>query len=189
MQVCRKQGLTDTGLSKREGEILLAKFPDEETIRTNKPVADYLTGDKICTPENVEVQMRTIYNECFSPKNCKDPPDFQGEIGQKRDPCFQAWLKRKYQEYLPVTRCSESDSLSATPASASQPVWRHQFQTLIDNKTKDFVGRKYVFHAIAEFLENQPNGYLIIEGDPGIGKSAILAEYVRRTGCVAHFNS
>jgi hypothetical protein len=34
----------------------------------------------------------------------------------------------------------------------------------------------------------QPNGYFIIEADPGVGKSAILAEYVRRTGCVAYFN-
>jgi len=30
-------------------------------------------------------------------------------------------------------------------------------------------------------------GYFTIEGDPGAGKSAILAEYVRRTGCIAHF--
>lgn len=188
MQVCRKQGLTETGLSKREEEILLAKFPNEETLRTNKEVADYLTDDnKICNTENVEVQMRTIYNERFCAENCKDPPDFQGEIGQKRDPLFQAWLKRKYREGV-TTQGTEDSAIGATPAIASQPVWRHQFQTLIDNKTKDFVGRKYVFHGIAEFLENQPNGYLIIEGDPGMGKSAILAEYVRRTGCVAHFN-
>jgi len=187
-QVCHKQGLTETGLSKREEEILLAKFPDEETIRTNKQVADYLTGNKICTPENIEVQMRTIYNERFSPENCKDPPDFQDEIGQKRDPFFQAWLKLKYQEYSLVTRRSASDSLSATPAIASEPGWRSRFQALIEDKTKDFVGRNYVFDAIADFLTNQPNGYFIIEGDPGMGKSAILAEYVRQTGCVAHFN-
>jgi hypothetical protein len=188
MQVCRKQGLTDTGLSKREGEILLAKFPDEETIRTNKQVADYLTGDKICTPENVEVQMRTIYNECFSPENCKDPPDFQGEIGQKRDPFFQAWLKRKYQEYSPVTRRSESDSLSATPAIAAALDWRRRFQELIDIKTESFVGRKYVFDKIEDFLTNRDRGYFTIEGDPGMGKSSILAEYVRGGECVAHFN-
>jgi hypothetical protein len=32
------------------------------------------------------------------------------------------------------------------------------------------------------------SGYSIIEGDPGVGKSAILATFVRRSGCVAHFN-
>jgi len=45
-----------------------------------------------------------------------------------------------------------------------------------------------VFQAIEEFLTSQPSGYFIIEGEPGIGKSAILAKYVQQTGCVAHFN-
>ena len=62
-----------------------------------------------------------------------------------------------------------------------------QFQSLIADKTDGFVGRQFVFDAIAQFLQ-QPNGYFIIEADPGVGKSAILAEYVQRTGCVAHFN-
>lgn len=58
----------------------------------------------------------------------------------------------------------------------------------IADKTRDFVGREYVFAAIDNFLTSQPKGYFTIEGDPGVGKSAILAEYVRRTGCPAHFN-
>lgn len=64
----------------------------------------------------------------------------------------------------------------------------NEFQALIADKTEQFVGREYVFEAIADFLTNQPNGYFSIEADPGVGKSAILAEYVRRTGCVAYFN-
>ncbi|MBE7557268.1 MAG: ATP-binding protein [Anaerolineales bacterium] len=43
------------------------------------------------------------------------------------------------------------------------------------------MGREYVFTAIDEFLVSQPNGYFVIEGDLGVGKSAILAEFVRRT--------
>lgn len=69
-----------------------------------------------------------------------------------------------------------------------QPVTSNRFQALIEDKTKDFVGREYVFTAIDKFLVSQPNGYFVIEGDPGVGKSAILAEYVRRTDCLAHFN-
>ncbi|HBL11514.1 MAG TPA: hypothetical protein DD379_08930, partial [Cyanobacteria bacterium UBA11162] len=71
---------------------------------------------------------------------------------------------------------------------SSPPPVPLQFQSLIDDKTEGFVGRDFVFKAIEEFLQEQPNGYFIIEADPGVGKSAILAEYVRRTGCVAHFN-
>ena len=62
------------------------------------------------------------------------------------------------------------------------------FQSLITDKTEGFVGRDYVFEAIEEFLQYQSCGYFIIEADPGVGKSAIIAEYVKRTGCVAHFN-
>ena len=59
---------------------------------------------------------------------------------------------------------------------------------LIAEKTESFVGRDYVFKAIEDFIASTPRGYLTVEGDPGAGKTTILAEYVRRTGCVAHFN-
>ena len=63
-----------------------------------------------------------------------------------------------------------------------------QFQSLIEDKTTDFVGRDYVFQAIDKFIDNNPKGYFTITGDPGQGKSAILAKYVQNTGCIAHFN-
>lgn len=65
---------------------------------------------------------------------------------------------------------------------------RYRPTTLLADKTQNFVGRDYVFHAIDAFLTSQRHGYFIIQGDPGLGKSAILAEYVRRTGCIVHFN-
>jgi serine/threonine-protein kinase len=64
----------------------------------------------------------------------------------------------------------------------------NQFKSLIEDKTKWFVGRTYVFDAIQAFVTNNPKGYFTIIGDPGQGKSAILAKYVQNTGCVAHFN-
>lgn len=71
---------------------------------------------------------------------------------------------------------------------STHPAVPLQFQSLIAEKTEGFVGREFVFRAIQDFLQQQPNGYFIIEADPGVGKSAILAEYVRKTGCVAYFN-
>ena len=59
---------------------------------------------------------------------------------------------------------------------------------LIEDKTREFVGRDYVFDSIAGFIDNNPSGYFVLEGDPGTGKSSVLAEYVKRHGCVAHFN-
>ena len=45
-----------------------------------------------------------------------------------------------------------------------------QFQSLIADKTKEFVGREYVFDAIEAFIANNPKGYFTIIGDPGQGK-------------------
>ncbi len=80
---------------------------------------------------------------------------------------------------------------SSPPNTANEPKSQEfplPFQSLIADKTEGFVGRDFVFEAIEAFLQNQSNGYFIIEADPGVGKSAILAEYVKRTRCVAHFN-
>jgi hypothetical protein len=63
-----------------------------------------------------------------------------------------------------------------------------QFQSLIQDKTEGFVGREYVFNAIQTFIQENKKGYLTITGDPGQGKSAILAKYVQDTECIAHFN-
>ena len=37
-------------------------------------------------------------------------------------------------------------------------------------------------------MRENRSGYFRLTADPGEGKTAIMAEYVRRTGCVAHFN-
>ena len=53
-----------------------------------------------------------------------------------------------------------------------------EFERLIHEKTQLFCGRKFVFDAIQEFINNNPNGYFTIIGDAGMGKSAIAAKYV-----------
>ncbi len=67
----------------------------------------------------------------------------------------------------------------------------YECETIIQGRTQDFTGREFVFAAIADFLQNNRKGYFLLEADPGVGKSSILAQLVlllnRR--CVAHFNS
>jgi transcriptional regulator with XRE-family HTH domain len=53
-----------------------------------------------------------------------------------------------------------------------------EFERLIHEKTQLFCGRKFVFDAIEDFLQNNVNGYFTIIGDAGMGKSAISAKYV-----------
>lgn len=61
-------------------------------------------------------------------------------------------------------------------------------ETLIQKTTERFVGRHFVFDAIDRFLIDHPCGYFVIEGDPGIGKTAILAQLVTLHHYPHHFN-
>ncbi len=79
--------------------------------------------------------------------------------------------------------------LNARAALGGIDARRYLPASLIEDKTAGFVGRDFVFKAIETFLESHPNGYMVIEGDPGMGKTSLIAEYVRRTGCLVHFNS
>lgn len=64
-----------------------------------------------------------------------------------------------------------------------------EFQTVIDDKTKLFCGRKFVFNAINQFIKNYKSGYFTILGDAGMGKSAIAAKYiVDNPGIICFFN-
>ncbi len=69
-----------------------------------------------------------------------------------------------------------------------RPFTSNQFETLIEEKTRNFVGRDYIFSSIDKFVAENKNGYFLIEADPGEGKSAFLAEFVRRSNCISFFN-
>lgn len=62
------------------------------------------------------------------------------------------------------------------------------FSRLVEEKTRDFVGRRFVFDAAAQFMAENPRGYFLVRGEPGIGKTAIAAQIVRSEGYVHHFN-
>jgi hypothetical protein len=70
-------------------------------------------------------------------------------------------------------------------------IYTAKFKALIDERTKNFVGREFIFKAIDDFLNDIkfPSGYIIISGEPGIGKTALLAQLVKQRGYVHHFNT
>ena len=67
----------------------------------------------------------------------------------------------------------------------------YECETIINEKVQDFTGRKFVFEAISRFLQDNPKGYFVLEADPGVGKSSIMAMCVLllKRRCVVHFNS
>jgi hypothetical protein len=64
-----------------------------------------------------------------------------------------------------------------------------QFRALVDNRLGTFVGREFVFEKIDRILGGAQgdSGYIVIRGEPGIGKTAVAAALVIR-GYVHHFN-
>ena len=81
-------------------------------------------------------------------------------------------------------------SFVAAPAPISKYIRVREFESLIKERTTGFVGRDFIFTAIDGVLSDPafPSGYIVIRGEPGIGKSALIAEWVNRRGCVHHFN-
>ena len=67
----------------------------------------------------------------------------------------------------------------------------YECETIIQDRTQDFIGRRFVFAAIADFLQNNRKGYFVLEAEPGVGKTSIMAKLVLllKRRCVVHFNS
>ena len=64
----------------------------------------------------------------------------------------------------------------------------YTFTTLIEEKTQNFIGRQFVFNSLDKFLSEKDRGYFIVRGEPGIGKTALLAQLVKTRGYIHHFN-
>ncbi|MFM6004665.1 MAG: ATP-binding protein, partial [Sphaerospermopsis kisseleviana] len=68
------------------------------------------------------------------------------------------------------------------------PRYPPEFQQIITAKNHNFVGREFVFSAINNFLHQYDRGYFTIIGEPGIGKSAIIAHYVNENPGIVYYN-
>jgi hypothetical protein len=63
-----------------------------------------------------------------------------------------------------------------------------EFKSLIESRTKRFVGREYVTQTFHEFRQNNDRGYFTVLGEPGTGKSAIAANYVVNNQAICYFH-
>jgi hypothetical protein len=75
-------------------------------------------------------------------------------------------------------------------APLSSQIRTQEFTALIEERTRNFVGREYVFSAVDEALTDPefPSGYVVIQGEPGIGKTAVIGQFVKERALVHHFN-
>ncbi len=58
---------------------------------------------------------------------------------------------------------------------------------IISDRSRGFVGRGFVFRAIDSFVNDNSSGYFLLTGEPGIGKTSMVAEMVRRHKNCHHF--
>ena len=85
-------------------------------------------------------------------------------------------------------------SIFRLPADASEslrPALKTlHFERLVNERTAHFVGRDFIIEAVDQLLDapDFPSGYILIHGEPGIGKTALLSQLVKTRGYVHHFN-
>ena len=177
----------DFDLSPEQTQVFIIRFDEKNKQKAEKEMEKlFLENLGLDKPAYVK-RRQGIYGKFTwgkqKPKGCRELINAGSHKAEK----LRKWLESKYNEQQVIEE-SDSHSSTATVVGEIARDWRGKFRSLIDIKTEGFVGRKYVFDKIEDFLSNKPNGYFTIEGDPGLGKSTILAEYVRRHECVAHFN-
>ncbi|MEG4346645.1 ATP-binding protein [Microcoleus sp. A003_D6] len=177
----------DFDLSPEQTEVFLIRFDEENKQKAEKEMEKLFLENQGLDKPAYEKRRKGIYGKFTWGKQKPNGSRELINAGPHKAKKLRKWLESKYDEQQ-VIQESDSHSSTATVVDATAIDWRRQFRSLIDIKTEGFVGRQYVFDKIENFLTNKPNGYFTIEGDPGMGKSTILAEYVRRHECVAHFN-
>jgi hypothetical protein len=166
--------VTVYGLSPTETAILLAKFPDENTAKTNKEVADGAfaeeNNDIPINPETVQKQMWTIYNERFCPKEKREGfLGYNDRSSPAKDTAFLAWLKPKYLNWRSSQRSAFSTG-DRTPAISCNPFIP---QTGKVDDPQLFFGREGEIKRVFEVLNS--NVSVVLIGEEGIGKSSLLS--------------
>ncbi|MEG4503539.1 ATP-binding protein [Microcoleus sp. F6_B4] len=170
----RLEIVTVYGLTPTETAIFLAKFPDENTFKSNREVADggitEENSDILIDPENVRRQMWTIYNERFCPTENRE--GFLGcndRSSQRKDAAFLDWLKPQYLKWRSSQRSAFSTG-DRTPAISSNPFIP---QTGKVDDPQLFFGREGEMRRVFEVLNS--NDSVVLIGEEGIGKSSLLS--------------
>jgi len=72
---------------------------------------------------------------------------------------------REFQEYLPLQKWKNTGN--------------NEFYQRIEELTETFKGRTHERQQLLNFVSNNNKGYLSIQGNPGIGKSALIAQFFK----------
>src|SRR6185295_12669186 len=78
----------------------------------------------------------------------------------------------------------------AAPPPLRDRIRIQEFRNLITERVRSFVGREFVRRAVNDLLSSPtfPSGYVLIRGEPGIGKTALMCALANEGGYLHHFN-
>jgi S1-C subfamily serine protease len=187
----------------------LSTFPDE-----GFPVESILSG--MTTPKNRKTEV-IVLEKTEVDHGLSGAPAFNErtgnviglltmkyEDGRKAlvvpiDRLFEKWPElQKYHESIQNTKSWDNningDLLYKKFKDASTSLFNYirvrDFQNLVNDRTRNFVGREFIFKAIDNLLKKPDfsSGYIVISGEPGIGKTALIAQLVKNKGYIHHFN-
>jgi hypothetical protein len=77
------------------------------------------------------------------------------------------------------------------PPSLTSLLSTKAFEETIKARARSLVGRRFIFDAIDAWLSDPafPSGYVVVDGEPGIGKTALLCKLIADRGYIHHLNS
>lgn len=109
--------------------------------------------------------------------------ELKTQLGQDRQEILQDFCER-------VKAGGLFTCFAKAPEFIANHIRIREFQSLITEHTRNFVGREFIFKAINDLLHEPdfPSGYIVISGEPGIGKTALVGQLVKRSGYIHHFN-
>jgi hypothetical protein len=192
-----------------------ARFPREsqsffdEVFLGSRPVADLLARCIPPGPPPDPAELARLYVDHLGPARDRD-----AAIGTAMPACaaflevFREHLRHK-PPFRPLFDSAAGDATAAAVAAIAAQVAAlpdifarleraparlklhiKPATTVREQRTEHFVGREWVFAALDDRLLDPtlPSGYIVIRAEPGYGKSALMAELVRRRDYVHHFN-
>ena len=118
--------------------------------------------------------------ECSPPALERDRKEWASLFGTERgkagtNTCFRI---RVPVEAIVIEDAQTLDQLLADHTLASPQMAKQRpvsFDRLIEARTRGYEGHRHVLNAINEFLRSAASGYFVLEGDPGIGKTSVMA--------------
>lgn len=100
---------------------------------------------------------------------------------------FKNDIKRKTDYYDDI--CKAMESIHKFNGNQKLNYYFKSQKSLIESYLNDYIQRDKYQQEISEFIEKNTSGYILIQGEPEIGKTTFLCNLIKNTNAVHHFVS